>query len=126
MSVSRSRMISHPGNGICFTMFDRFMLFLAWAAAILFVLAGCMLTYEVIARYFFIRPTIWAAELSQLCLIWGRCLACPGRWLRAATLRLMRSPVCFHPQPSANRNCRDGVHFRLFGDGDLQGLGNLL
>lgn len=32
---------------------------------------GAMLTYEVIARYFFVRPTIWAAELSQLCLIWG-------------------------------------------------------
>ena len=30
-----------------------------------------MLTYEVIARYFFVKPTIWAAELSQLCLIWG-------------------------------------------------------
>lgn len=32
---------------------------------------GVMLTYEVVARYFFIKPTIWAAELSQLCLIWG-------------------------------------------------------
>lgn len=36
---------------------------------------GAMLTYEVIARYFFTRPTIWAAELSQLCLIWGCLLA---------------------------------------------------
>ena len=36
---------------------------------------GAMLTYEVIARYFFINPTIWAAELSQLCLIWGCLLA---------------------------------------------------
>lgn len=34
-------------------------------------LTGAMLTFEVIARYFFIKPTIWAAELSQLCLIWG-------------------------------------------------------
>lgn len=49
-----------------------------WAAivaAMLFALTGAMLTYEVIARYFFIRPTIWAAELSQLCLIWGSMLA---------------------------------------------------
>ena len=44
-------------------------------AAILLAATGVMLTYEVIARYFFIRPTIWAAELSQLCLIWGCLLA---------------------------------------------------
>jgi TRAP-type C4-dicarboxylate transport system permease small subunit len=58
-------------------MFDRLTLTLAWVAAILFVLAGCMLTYEVLARYFFVRPTIWAAELSQLCLIWGSLLGMP-------------------------------------------------
>ncbi|QBF29838.1 TRAP transporter small permease [Thalassococcus sp. S3] len=45
------------------------------AAAILLAFTGAMLTYEVIARYFFVRPTIWAAELSQLCLIWGCLLA---------------------------------------------------
>lgn len=43
--------------------------------AVLMAATGVMLTYEVIARYFFIRPTIWAAELSQLCLIWGCLLA---------------------------------------------------
>ncbi len=43
----------------------------AWIAAALFALSGAMLTWEVAARYFFVRPTIWAAELSQLCLIWG-------------------------------------------------------
>ena len=47
----------------------------AVVAAALFVLCGAMLSYEVAARYFFVRPTIWAAELSQLCLIWGGCLA---------------------------------------------------
>lgn len=44
-------------------------------ASWLFVLAGAMLTYEVVARYFFTRPTSWAAELSQMCLIWGSLLA---------------------------------------------------
>lgn len=39
--------------------------------AVLMALTGVMLTFEVVARYFFIKPTIWAAELSQLCLIWG-------------------------------------------------------
>ncbi len=46
----------------------------AWLAASLLTLSGGMLTYEVVARYFFGAPTIWAAELSQLCLIW----ACPA------------------------------------------------
>ena len=45
----------------------------AWLAAVLLTLSGVMLTYEVVARYFFNAPTIWAAELSQMCLIW----ACP-------------------------------------------------
>ena len=34
-----------------------------------------MLTYEVLARYFFTAPTVWASELSQLCLIWGVLIA---------------------------------------------------
>ena len=56
-------------------LFSRLIYFCAWIAAALFVAAGAMLTYEVTARYFFTRPTIWAAELSQLCLIWGTLLA---------------------------------------------------
>lgn len=55
---------------------------LARLAAALFVTAGFMLTYEVIARYFFSAPTIWAAELSQLTLIWGTLLAMA--WLLGA------------------------------------------
>lgn len=58
-------------------MFQRLICFCAWIAACLMVAAGAMLTYEVMARYFFIRPTIWAAELSQLCLIWGCMIAMP-------------------------------------------------
>ena len=59
------------------TAFARFVTALALAAAALFVFAGVMLTYEVAARYFFTRPTIWAAELSQMCLIWGSLIASP-------------------------------------------------
>ncbi len=62
--------------------FDRLIWTLAWLAAVLFTVAGLMLTYEVVARYFFVRPTIWAAELSQLCLIWGCLIGMP--WLLAA------------------------------------------
>ncbi len=62
--------------------FTRLTLYLAWLAAILFAAAGGMLTYEVVARYFFVRPTIWAAELSQLCLVWGAMLGMA--WILAA------------------------------------------
>ena len=58
------------------------LLALAWIAALLFLIAGGMLTYEVAARYLFVAPTIWAAELSQLCLIWGTLIAMP--WLLSA------------------------------------------
>ena len=56
-------------------IFERFVTALAWAAATLFVAAGAMLTYEVVARYFFTAPTRWAAELSQYSLIWGSLIA---------------------------------------------------
>lgn len=49
--------------------------FACMVGAVLMAATGAMLTYEVVARYFFVRPTIWAAELSQLCLIWGCLLA---------------------------------------------------
>lgn len=58
-------------------MYNRFILALAWLAAGLFVAAGAMLSYEVVARYFFTAPTIWSAELSQLCLIWGALMGMP-------------------------------------------------
>lgn len=63
------------------TFFESISRLGAGAASILFVLAGAMLTFEVVARYFFVKPTIWAAELSQMCLIWGSLLAMA--WLLA-------------------------------------------
>lgn len=70
---------------------------MAWLAAGLLTLTGILLTYEVVARYFFNAPTIWAAELSQLCLIW----ACPvamgwalsnGRHIRVTALTSQMPP----------------------------------
>ena len=52
--------------------FETLIINSAWLSAILFGMAGIMLTYEVGARYLFIAPTIWAAELSQLSLIFGK------------------------------------------------------
>jgi len=48
--------------------FEKIIDLLAWLSAWLFCVAGFMLSYEVIARYFFLAPTSWAAELSQLSL----------------------------------------------------------
>ncbi len=62
--------------------FTRLSIALAWLAAVLFAASGVMLSFEVVARYFFTRPTIWAAELSQLCLIWGSLVGMP--WVLAA------------------------------------------
>ncbi len=71
--------------------FTRLTTALAWLAAILFAASGVMLSYEVVARYFFTRPTIWAAELSQLCLIWGCLVGMP--WVLAAR-RHIRITAC--------------------------------
>lgn len=58
-------------------LFEKFIEKIAWLSAILFCCAGFMLSYEVAARYFFLSPTIWAAELSQISLIYGTLLAMP-------------------------------------------------
>ena len=82
-----------------FVAIDSLNRFAAMIASALFVAAGAMLTYEVIARYFFVKPTRWAAELSQMCLIWGSLLAMA--WLLHkrdhiqvdAVVRMLRAPV---------------------------------
>lgn len=76
---------------------------LAWLAALLFVAAGCMLTYEVLARYLFIAPTIWAAELSQLCLIWGSMIAMP--WLLKTGRHISVDALTERLGPKAKRAC---------------------
>ncbi|MEC9434189.1 MAG: TRAP transporter small permease [Pseudomonadota bacterium] len=72
---------------------------LAWAAALLFVASGAMLTWEVCARYLFTAPTIWAAELSQLCLIWGSLIAMP--WLLSARRHIAVDAVADRLPPGA-------------------------
>ncbi len=65
-------------------MYERAIHRLADLAAWLYFLVGVMLTYEVVARYFFNAPTIWAEELSRLAQVWAT-------WLAAAwTLRSRR------------------------------------
>jgi len=40
-------------------------------AAWLFFIIAAMITYEVVARYVFLAPTIWAEEMSQFFQIWA-------------------------------------------------------
>jgi TRAP-type C4-dicarboxylate transport system permease small subunit len=62
--------------------FDGLMAWLGDLSGWLFFATGAMLTYEVLARYVFSAPTIWAAEISQMFLIWGMYLALPRTVLR--------------------------------------------
>ncbi len=71
--------------------------------ACLLATTGAMLTYEVIARYFFIKPTIWAAELSQLCLIWG-CLLSLG-WVLNMRRHITVNAITGLLPPLAQRLC---------------------
>jgi len=53
------------------SVIDRISGALAALAAWLFFATGLMLGWEVVARYVFTAPTIWAEELSRLFLVWG-------------------------------------------------------
>lgn len=44
-------------------------------AAWMFFIIAVMITYEVVARYVFLAPTIWAEEMSQFFQIWATYLA---------------------------------------------------
>ena len=49
-----------------------------WAgrlSAWMFFAIACMITWEVVARYLFLAPTIWAEEMSQFFQIWATYLA---------------------------------------------------
>ncbi len=46
-----------------------------WLAAVAFVAVGAMITYEVVMRYVFLAPTIWAEELSRFLQIWATYIA---------------------------------------------------
>lgn len=83
------------------TIVDTVSRWLAWLAAALFTATGFMLTYEVGARYLFTKPTIWAAELSQLCLIWGGLLAMP--WVLGARRHISIAAVTDRLNPKGRR-----------------------
>jgi TRAP-type C4-dicarboxylate transport system permease small subunit len=56
-------------------LIDRVGGFCGKLAAGAFVAVGAMITYEVVMRYLFVAPTIWAEELSRFVQIWATYLA---------------------------------------------------
>ncbi len=54
---------------------DRIGGFCGRLAAASFLVVGAMITYEVVMRYLFVAPTIWAEELSRFVQIWATYLA---------------------------------------------------
>ena len=56
-------------------MIDRLGKALAMLSAWLFFAVGGMITWEVIARYVFNAPTIWAEEMSRFFQVWAVYLA---------------------------------------------------
>ncbi len=73
----------------------------AWISTLLFTCAGAFLTYEVVARYVFDAPTIWAAETSQLCLIWGTPIAMA--WLLSARRHIRVNVLTGRMTPGGRR-----------------------
>jgi len=73
----------------------------AWLATLLFTCAGVFLAYEVVARYVFNAPTIWAAEISQLCLIWGTPIAMA--WLLSARHHIRVNALTGRMTPGGRR-----------------------
>lgn len=84
--------------------FRRLTAALAAVSAVLLFAIGAMLTYEVVARYFFNAPTIWAEELSRLFLIWAVFLASAGL---LASRDHIRITVLIDRAPKAVRRVAD-------------------
>ncbi|MHA1546105.1 MAG: TRAP transporter small permease [Alphaproteobacteria bacterium] len=50
--------------------------FAARLAGWIFLFIGLSITYEVVARYVFIAPTIWVDEISRILQVWAAYLGC--------------------------------------------------
>ncbi len=71
-----------------FRLLDRLNDALALLAAWLFFATAAMITWEVVARYVFTAPTIWAEELSRVFLVWGTFLAMAALLRRRSHIRI--------------------------------------
>lgn len=77
-----------PWGAITLKPFGKLADRLGEAASWLFFATGALLTWEVVARYVFSAPTIWAAEISQMFLIWGMFIALPRTIMRQENIAI--------------------------------------
>lgn len=61
---------------------------LSWVAGGLYFATGLMVVWEVVARYVFTAPTIWAEEMSRVFLLWGTFLPMAALLHRRAHIRI--------------------------------------
>ncbi|MCW5698441.1 MAG: TRAP transporter small permease [Rhodospirillales bacterium] len=54
----------------------------------LYFATGVMIVWEVVARYVFVAPTIWAEELSRVLLVWGTFLPLAALLRRRENIRI--------------------------------------
>ena len=64
-----------PATPSLWPLIDRVSDIFGQVAAWMFFAVGGMITYEVVARYVFLAPTIWAEEMSRFFQIWATYLA---------------------------------------------------
>ena len=53
-----------PGEGVLENLFDKLSIFLSRVTMLLILVLVCVMLYEVVVRYVFESPTLWANELS--------------------------------------------------------------
>lgn len=70
------------------SLVDRIADHLAQLCGWAYLVIGLMLGFEVIARYFFNAPTIWAEELSRLVFLFATLLAAPALLRQNAHIRV--------------------------------------
>lgn len=71
-----------------FSLIDRISDRLGAVAAATFFVIGLMITYEVVARYVFTAPTVWAEEGARLLQLWATYLAMAAVLKNQALIRI--------------------------------------
>lgn len=79
------------------SLIDRIADHLAQLCGWAYFTIGLMLGFEVIARYFFNAPTIWAEELSRLLFIFATLLAAPALLRHNGHIRVTALTVLMGP-----------------------------
>ncbi len=75
----------------------------------LIIVAMLMVTYDVVLRYIFNRPTVWAVTLSGSMLIWSILLVAPWVLRQEAHIKMDIVLERLHPKRQAFINCITGI-----------------